>query len=326
MNSMPVMPPNFYPFAPNNPYQDNPAFLKKVFSRRYLLIMIVSSAVMLAAVVFGIFYCVSLLSEDRFYYSGQDTLLYNAFMSMRIMAFSVISILCAISFISFVILLNYSADKNTNLFPVSSLILNMIISFAVLIISGILFLILSSDVIIPLFMPDRTEFSEPGTFYIISSVLIDIFLLLMVLWSSGGIAFISSLKKTASCTGIYTAGSSFFSVMSFLLFLMNIIVGIAVLGIYFYEDWNESVFIVEDIRSLSMTAAIVFSCFFFGAGTAVFFTGSMAKRFRTAAAQALNSVRYSGVNQYVAILNAPGEPYYSSGKEDSAPPQTVFRN
>lgn len=302
MNSMPVMPPNFYPFAPNNPYQDNPLFLKKVFSRKSLLTMAVGSAVMLAAVIFGIFYCVSILT------------------------FSVIAILCAMAFISFIILSNYSADQNSRIFPVSSLILNMIISFAVLIISGILFLILSSDVIIPLFMPDRTEFSDPSTFYIVSSVLIDIFLLLMVLWSSGGIAFISSLKKTASCTGIYTAGSSFFSIMSFLLFLMNIIVGVAILIIYFYEDLNESIFIVNDIKSMSVTAAIVYACFFFGAGIILLFASFMAKRFRTAAAQALNSIHYSGANPYIAIINAPGEPYYSSDEEDSAPPQTVFRN
>ena len=173
MNSMPVMPPNFYPFAPNNPYQDNPLFLKKVFSRKSLLTMAVGSAVMLAAVIFGIFYCVSILTGDRFYYSGQDTLLYNAFIAMRILTFSVIAILCAMAFISFIILSNYSADQNSRIFPVSSLILNMIISFAVLIISGILFLILSSDVIIPLFMPDRTEFSDPSTFYIVSSVLME---------------------------------------------------------------------------------------------------------------------------------------------------------
>ncbi len=291
---------NPFMFTPNfNPFSDNPAFLKKIFSTRLLMISIILVGAILLSFVYGTAAIFDYSSSFSVLMSQQEQLSYNI-VAVFDGIFQIFCILFTfIAFIGMVALYINSVsppEKSPGIRPSAFLCFRLFLMPAIVInIFGCIGAFLYS------FMTDSS--GTDVSFDLLYFVLCSLPAITGSFWTISAFSFCSSMHKTAKCTQLSAKGGNVFSVAcmihAFSMLTVMIIYLVTGFSNGMFRSNDYSVSVKGNIIKSSVTAVIMFFVFFISFIALMVCLSLIAKRFTNTVNNAARSLYMYGTNMYM---------------------------
>lgn len=217
--------PPYQQYPLNNPYADNPRLVKSALARPPVIGMAVSLGIMLALMIYSLISTISassvaLNSLPSNYITSSYIAIYQTIITWVI----IIQIICIavyiLPFIGLILMYIKSRNSSDTSSPKAGITLNFVFLIIFTVITSIftLIILIASFAIISnisgqLNAYNRYGYNNPSVNNAVTMLYVILFLLIayfvvMIIWSSSGIALCSSMKRTLRCEGLFTGGAT----------------------------------------------------------------------------------------------------------------------
>ncbi|MBQ8134022.1 MAG: zinc ribbon domain-containing protein [Clostridia bacterium] len=316
---------------PMNPYADNEKFIKKAFSHRLVIPVLIAIGIILIQLVYAVISISNYSTRGTTFAADQEEeLLLRIFTMGTVISYVIQIIFFFLVLIAFFILFDNLKNSDAPPLPRAFPTLLRLFLFAALFRSGITVLNTLTTGTNTL-LSDSTDTADFLSSDLASLLMEGLPALLTFLWALSALILIRSFVRTTRAMGLFPKGARAYIVMSRLFAASQLALGV----IYYINHFSGGIFSVSD-GEVSYTAewlrsdgasAIMFVVYYAAAAAAVLFTSLFAKAYYKAVRSAERTIQANGTNMY---MNGTGyasvyynQPYAAPQPVNNAPPIPV---